>query len=50
MNEKERRAKEAIQAALANFASEPFEQASLKLFDSTDTLSVAFSFFTILSA
>ncbi len=33
MNEKERRAKEAIQAALATCASEPFEQASLKLFD-----------------
>lgn len=33
MNEKERRSKEAIQAALATCASEPFEQASLKLFD-----------------
>ena len=33
MNEKERRAKEAIQAALAACASEHFEQASLRLFD-----------------
>jgi hypothetical protein len=33
MNEKEKRAKETIQAALATFVSEPLEQASLKLFD-----------------
>lgn len=33
MNEKERKAKEAIQKALTTFASEPLEQASLKLFD-----------------
>jgi hypothetical protein len=33
MNEKERRSKEAIQAALEACASEPFDQASLKLFD-----------------
>jgi type I restriction-modification system DNA methylase subunit len=33
MNEKERRSKEAIQAALEACASEPFDQASLNLFD-----------------
>ena len=33
MSEKEKRAKEGIQAALATCASEPFEQASLKLLD-----------------
>ena len=33
MNEKERRVREAIQAALATCASEPFGQAALKVFD-----------------
>ena len=35
MNEKERRSKEAIQAALATCASEPFGQAGLKLLESS---------------